>query len=142
MYQTMYLDVSQREWKDLLSGRSTTLLRFTPQRSYPYGQVYSGDKLFLTAPGHGQHVRGSALAHRVYNIQVTDPQEVRALLREHASKLNLTEGQWARLRTQTCLMLIELTYVQTKERRQADQEQVPIAKSYRFQPGQPLSSGN
>lgn len=108
MDHVVYLDAKSSELQKLLNGSKSMIIRGATGRKMPHGRVSPGDILyFINNNGEGV-VRARAHVVSVINSDMMSPEESVAMVKEHHSKLSLSESQFKKWAGKRYLVLIEV----------------------------------
>lgn len=108
MDHVVYLDAKSSELQKLLNGSKSMIIRGATGRKMPHGRVSPGDILyFINNNGEGV-VRARAQVASVINSDMMSPEESVAMVKEHHSKLCLSESQFKKWAGKRYLVLIEV----------------------------------
>lgn len=93
----------------ILDGRKTIESRLTRTKQTPYGQVVTGERVYLKASG-GPFM-ATAIAGGVMNFEGLDPAGVKQLRTQYGGPICGDEAYWKAKRDSRSATLIELTEV-------------------------------
>jgi len=112
MDHVVYLDAQAKELENLLSGSKTMIIRGATGRKLPHGRVNVGDVLYLINNNAEGSVRARAIVSETIHSDKLTEEESNRLVKQHLSKLCLTDKQLARWAGKRYLVLVEVTGVE------------------------------
>ena len=113
MVHVVYCDNKEKELERILAGAKTMLIRGAAGRKIPHSRVFEGEDIYLMEKGTGK-ISTKAKVKQVKNYVKLSEEDIRRILSENQSKLNLSEKQKTRWHKK-CLCLVELERIEKIE---------------------------
>jgi hypothetical protein len=117
MDHVVYVDAKAKanDMEEILSGKRLMIIRGATGRKLPYDRVDENDELYLIRNNGEGLIRAKCIVDSVINSKKISKDESIQLVREHQTKLNLTDKQFKRWAGKRYLVLIEIKEVQKLE---------------------------
>jgi len=106
MDHVVYLDSKANEFKALLDGSKSMIIRGATGRKLPYGRVQEGDVLFFINNNAEGQVRAKGVVSSVFNSAMMSEDESVMLVKKHQELLILTDKQFSRWAGKRYIVLI------------------------------------
>jgi hypothetical protein len=113
MVHLVYCDDKEKVLEKILSNAKTMVIRGAAGRKIPHSRVFPGEILYFMKKGTGM-ISATAAVSNVLNFSGLTDDEIRAVLDEHQSRLNLSDKQRQRWHKK-CLCLVEFEGVREIE---------------------------
>lgn len=108
MDHVVYLDSKANEFKKIIDGNKTMIIRGATGRKLPYGRVNQSDILYFINNNAEGFVKAKAVVKSVFNSDKMSPVESTILVEKYQNKLNLSESQFKKWAGKRYVVLIEL----------------------------------
>ncbi len=112
MDHVVYLDAKANEFKKLIDGSKSMIIRGATGRKLPYGRVNKGDILYFINNNSEGVVKTKAIVDSVFNSDKMSTEESVALVEKHQDKLNLSERQIKKWAGKRYIVLIGLKKIE------------------------------